>query len=848
MDNTNFRANSLWFFDLNTDAEALARMDFNAQGFNDSSKCEDFVKANKTAYAIVSNVWLAICQDEELPGLANHLASQISQSGLTAVIKWATGAADSLRHYSDSGFNTEIPIFSLMNVLGYGVGSIPNLIRALSFPKRFCPVLSTKLDGTAIKSFVDLQEKLRDEVINYDFFTKSGYSEIFREVTTTIFSPSKYDAVFEECSKLPCMSHGSSWLYNQNARDDLTTRNRAVKLLYISENGPNNMWINDDTQPGFLTVFEINFKIPTYFSLVGSLPANSLRSFVTQPTRNDDWDPIFDGRSYCVEQLEPTKWYFARKHVPMRYTKHVPVVSSYSFDTSNKGVTSWKTTAILEPLDDECVTWPSVSYLYKITINRGLKRSDKDSGRRIGGHPADCIKGMEVPKTAFKKRFIGISNPASMSRQLAAKKAMEKSISTYYHHTIPFGTDSYKDRYCHTTLLMPSRSQSINQELARFGTETGLYGTYDFSSASDLITELKGSLVLATSPFTSAVYQRIMRVAPSYIKIGRDIMKMITATPMGVGVCFEVEKFFYFVVGEAAVRNSLENLPRKILNEWFKKAFKASKNFPNIRQIVAGGFCTAMGDDVCLPSFAHDAFLQLCEELKLTLNMEKTFASASEYGAFRESCGKDWIRLSGTTEYVHDVTPIYWPRHEMDFSGLDKEVTEYNVEKDEWKTGTVLSSLVALQHKLVKYGHAFQWLTNTIRLLCPDMTTSLIGSNCDDLWGLVEEGPAKYLVNDTYQTPDSIHSDDIVTIDGVECNKRIGHYTLSSKSRDDIAKEARVMRDSELNAYILNQFLAHGSGKRDFGMGEWLVTILNEPMTPSDLRQDTKTYYTIKFN
>jgi hypothetical protein len=323
---------------------------------------------------------------------------------------------------------------------------------------------------------------------------------------------------------------------------------------------------------------------------------------------------------------------------------------------------------------------------------------------------------------------------------------------------------------------------------------------------------------------------------------------MNTVTPMGVGVCFEVEKFFYFVVTEAAVRYSLENLPRKELKEWFSKAHKASKNSPNIRQIVCGGFGTAMGDDVCIPSFAYDAFLQLCDKLKLTLNTEKTFAGANERGAFRESCGKDWIRLSDNTEYVHDVTPIYWPRHEMDLSGLDKEVTDYDVFSDSWKTGTVLSSLIALQHKLVKYGNAFQWLTNTIRLLCPDMTTSVIGTNCDDLWGIVEEGPVRYLVDGKYVTPDSIHPDDIVTIDGVECNKRIGHYTLSSKSRDDIAKEARIMRDSELNAYILNQFLAHGSGKSEYGTGEWLVSILNEPMTPSSVRQDTKTFYTIKFN
>lgn len=116
---------------------------------------------------------------------------------------------------------------------------------------------------------------------------------------------------------------------------------------------------------------------------------------------------------------------------------------------------------------------------------------------------------------------------------------------------------------------------------------------------------------------------------------------------------------------------------------------------------------TAYGDDLIVPSDVYDTLVDILTTLGHRVNTSKSYA----HGCFRESCGI-WA-VDGV-----DVTPIFWPRREL-------------TERDD-----LIGTGVELQHKFAEKGLAISasYAADYVQHLCPKMTHSSFGVECDDLW------------------------------------------------------------------------------------------------------------------
>jgi hypothetical protein len=823
-------ANYPWIWDQSTDGSNLASLDLETQGFvvcDDKTKLDErkaeFIETNGKVYAIICNVWMLMLEDAGFLHLKSTLSDIINRSGLTEAIKFADSMADMIK--KDGFFESDG--FSIKRELA------PKVLPILVFPKRFCPIGNDKISGSALKGFVDLQTEMRkQETPEWILNTKKtlhtlGLDQTFKETSEALFKgeylneyglPYRY-ALSDEYDELDgriFMSSGSCWFGTNLGEkkseygviaipDDATSKDKLLKLKYILATGRYNQW---RTSHGMVDVglprrFHCVDVVYTGKQLVSTFSANSgfLQALdrITVKEENEysfffngclSYDVVMDSDAIvCSVKCGATT---LGKGIILDVHSYDECSESIDLSITESNSTEFSISEVTFKSGLFKVrTYPIVSQKGRYTFTKNKPYWKQIIEDKKASHMyltlVDCTLGMEVPKTFKKRRFICLSNPSSMSEQLRAKRAFEKSYSSKFQHNVGVSSWAY------THELMPSRHQETNQMIAKFGAQTGLYATFDFSSASDQITPLKEEWVLGHE-----ITSFMMSHAPSHIRIkmGKNkakLIEMYSLAPMGVGSTFENEKCFYFVIAESAVDMAARFEPESV-QHWFKKLESAKKliaeNYRDVRRIVCGAFPTAMGDDVTLPSFAVPYFYAICERLGLKVNADKTFSESNPLWTYRESCGKEYAAVG---DYVVDVTPVYWPRHPIDFNDLLAEHTVYDVPNDETTVETSLGSLVQLQHKLYhSYPKATRFLTSVLSKY-PNMTMSFADTDCDDLWSGEELGPVAYLVNGT--TPDGtpttsyipaerVHSDDIITVDGVEVNKRIGHLVLTCLSRD----------------------------------------------------------------
>lgn len=156
--------------------------------------------------------------------------------------------------------------------------------------------------------------------------------------------------------------------------------------------------------------------------------------------------------------------------------------------------------------------------------------------------------------------------------------------------------------------------QTRNQRLARRGSLTGDVATLDLSSASDMIA---CKVVESLLPFEWWDFLRAFRTGRFKTPNGGTIL-LEKFSSMGNGFTFPLESLIFYSLAWSCCD-------------------------PKDHQLIS-----VYGDDIIVPSYAYDLLTEVLQAVGFEVNKSKSFAK----GAFRESCGKDY--LSGI-----DIRPCY---------------------------------------------------------------------------------------------------------------------------------------------------------------------------------------------
>lgn len=174
--------------------------------------------------------------------------------------------------------------------------------------------------------------------------------------------------------------------------------------------------------------------------------------------------------------------------------------------------------------------------------------------------------------------------------------------------------------------------QSVNRNLAREGSKTGLLATIDLSSASDSLTTGLVSLLLPHEWFKLL---DALRCDKTFINGASHSNAMFSS--MGNGFTFELESLIFW-----ALAHTIRGVTR------------------------AYGKISVFGDDIIVPTSCAGALIQFLFWVGFRTNVKKTFVR----GPFKESCGGHYYG-------GFDVTPFYMKRPIKDVSDLILFLNQY---------------------------------------------------------------------------------------------------------------------------------------------------------------------------
>lgn len=158
--------------------------------------------------------------------------------------------------------------------------------------------------------------------------------------------------------------------------------------------------------------------------------------------------------------------------------------------------------------------------------------------------------------------------------------------------------------------------QTLNQKLAKIGSETGSLTTIDLASASDSIALELVRLLLPPEWFEAMCLCRSeVGILPNGVK-----HRFEKISSMGNGYTFELESLIFWALAQAVID----------LNE------------------VGDRRLGVYGDDIVIHNSVADVLIETLDYCGFKTNVDKTFLT----GPFRESCGKHYF-------YGRDVTPFY---------------------------------------------------------------------------------------------------------------------------------------------------------------------------------------------
>jgi hypothetical protein len=250
------------------------------------------------------------------------------------------------------------------------------------------------------------------------------------------------------------------------------------------------------------------------------------------------------------------------------------------------------------------------------------------------------------------------------------------------------------------------QDQTINQMLAQIGSTDGTAATLDASHASDYITKS-----LFIDLFPSQYVNRVLPFMPDFIEVKGKKRAMQMASTSGHTLTFRHESIVYKAIAQAS-------------EEYYDRLFPTEP---------ITHYAWAFGDDTIVNSQAYDIAVYFFTKLGLVINEDKSYRA----GAYRESCGKDYI-------LGMDVTSIYYPRFPVigmvQGNRLSLSTQTYR-DTYRGKLDNSLTMLIDLQKKLFPYSYdCARFLASIVQWAYPSITTSVAGTICSDLWDYVDSG------------------------------------------------------------------------------------------------------------
>jgi hypothetical protein len=280
-----------------------------------------------------------------------------------------------------------------------------------------------------------------------------------------------------------------------------------------------------------------------------------------------------------------------------------------------------------------------------------------------------------VPKNYKKARGIAAEE---VYRQMAAKGFGDLLYDIFHN------LSRHRNNYTRD-------DQTGQQELIELGSRFKLFGSGDLSSASDTV------LWTQVETWFPKGVVRIMRALRStWVRMPDGKVRLTQmAFTSGHTLTFFTESMVFGAILE--------------LSSKWTEMFDPALRLDNSHYLSIGRRWGIYGDDCAIAADAWPLMIELLEFFGFKVNTTKSFC-----GVYTEACGEEYFD-------GREVSSRYWPRKTL--PGLRDEISPAG-----------LSSLIDLQHRLFRYKGAALFLAWYIRDFLPDMTMSLPGTDCTDLW------------------------------------------------------------------------------------------------------------------
>lgn len=228
----------------------------------------------------------------------------------------------------------------------------------------------------------------------------------------------------------------------------------------------------------------------------------------------------------------------------------------------------------------------------------------------------------------------------------------------------------------------PINDQTEQRSRAYLGSLGIGFATLDSTAASDSIATYRMKDLLDPD-----LFDLISKSRPRRYQLGKNGKTVVASTWLTSGhpCTFIIEGMFFLSIACVA-------------REWHAKWTGEWGVMPSV-----------FGDDLIVDLVYFEEVMDLLCRFGITVNASKTFSQ----GKYRESCGVEY----------YDGIPmhnVYWPRKSI------CEHRELSVEDYE--------SLVSLQHRTFDVPSVSRFLTEFVQLQWPAVTSSLPGSEVEDLW------------------------------------------------------------------------------------------------------------------
>jgi hypothetical protein len=585
----------------------------------------------------------------------------------------------------------------------------------------------------------------------------SAFSTEAKEYLYANIQHSGLVSVVSTCSKM-CDEHIIPFLDQGKALNTCSCWNEFCMMLYwdILQYQKGHGLLTDDATVGGIMLEILRFPkrfspVHNYTSLVKTYDA-----FLDVEKENAEFDNEFVER-YHDPLLERVRYYAG---LALKAYKDRPADRYLSNGVCADAKTRLEKLALLSTLPATLKTheYDSFDPLLGAYAERVIKPPRELSYSDRIFYEADCAHyarhkehiekiclGKVVPKSYKTGRFIAEEECIRQYINSSKGEALRRSVKVA-------GLDGY----------MPFLDQTINYDLARLGSVDGSIATIDLSHASDSITPRK---LYACFPY--AVANDLMSELPRWIKLPDRVRKLRMATPSGSVLTPPIETILFWSIAMAAT-------------EWY-----ASYGDPTVQYKLP----TAYNDDITCDARVAGAVCDCLVKLGFTVNAEKSFYSPG--GAYRESCGGEFVR-------GRDVTSVYWPRREI-----------YGPSRDDQD----IDSLVSLQRSLMsrhEYIPAGRVLRNIIRATFKKVSS--FGDSSLSAHTLIDPYPfstAHYVRPKAWVDVDDAHIVNALSPYAFLQDGKVG-FPLVGHPTTAYTRKPRKAEAEFYEYYSYNNFLKHG--------------------------------------